>query len=79
MSIIGRCRFVANPSDIRRFRFRHAEIYTTEQVTKITKEKLMRLRSLYIDQLYRLKHMLREKRRNYLHSLRAERETLCKC
>lgn len=39
----------------------------------------MRLRSLYIDQLYRLKHMLREKRRNYLHGLRAERETLCKC
>lgn len=37
----------------------------------------MRLRSLYIDQLYRLKHVLREKRRNYLHSLRTERETLC--
>lgn len=37
----------------------------------------MRLRALYIDQLYRLKHVLREKRRNYLHSLRTERETLC--
>lgn len=37
----------------------------------------MRLRALYIDQLYRLKHVLREKRRNYLHSLRSERETLC--
>lgn len=37
----------------------------------------MRLRALYIDQLYRLKHLLREKRRNYLHSLRTERETLC--
>lgn len=37
----------------------------------------MRLRSLYIDQLYRLKHVLREKRRNYLHALRTERETLC--
>lgn len=37
----------------------------------------MRLRSLYIDQLYRLKHLLREKRRNYLHTLRTEKETLC--
>lgn len=57
--------------------FRHAEVYTTELVTKITTEKLMRLRSLYIDQLYRLKHVLREKRRNYLHAMRTERETLC--
>lgn len=39
----------------------------------------MRLRTLYIDQLYRLKHVLREKRRNYIHSLRTERETLCEC
>lgn len=57
---------------------RHAEIYTTELVTKITTEKLMRLRTLYIDQLYRLKHVLKEKRRNYIHNLRTERETLCK-
>lgn len=60
------------------FYSRHAEVYTTELVTKITTEKLIRLRTLYIDQLYRLKHLLREKRRNYLHSLRSERETLCK-
>lgn len=58
------------------FIFRHAEVYTTELVTKITTEKLMRLRTLYIDQLYRLKHLLREKRRSYLHTLRSERETL---
>lgn len=58
---------------------RHAEVYTTELVTKITTEKLTRLRTLYIDQLYRLKHVLKEKRRTYIHSLRAERETLCKC
>lgn len=46
-------------------------------MTKITKDKLLRLRNLYIDQLYRLKHVLREKRRTYLHTLRAERDTLC--
>lgn len=71
------CQSPESNNSIFNFCFRHAEIYTTEQVTKITKEKLMRLRSLYIDQMYRLKHILREKRRNYLHSLRAERETLC--
>lgn len=37
----------------------------------------MRLRALYIDQLFRLKHVLREKRRAYLHALRTERESLC--
>lgn len=62
---------------IKKLHFRHAEVYTTELVTKITTEKLMRLRSLYIDQLYRLKHVLREKRRNFVHTLRTERETLC--
>lgn len=56
---------------------RHAEIFTTEEVTRITKEKLSRLRTLYIEQLYRLKQVLREKRRRYLHSLRTEKETLC--
>lgn len=60
------------------FQYRHAEVYTTAEVTRITKEKLERLRSLYIDQLYRLKHVLREKRRGYLQNLRVERETLSK-
>lgn len=43
----------------------------------ITKQKLMRLQSLYVDQFERLHHVLREKRRKYLHSLRRERETYC--
>ncbi|XP_059620244.1 KAT8 regulatory NSL complex subunit 2 [Phlebotomus argentipes] len=56
---------------------KHASIYTTEEATMITKQKLMRLQSLYIDQFERLHHVLREKRRKYLHSLRRERETYC--
>ncbi|XP_055700719.1 KAT8 regulatory NSL complex subunit 2 isoform X2 [Phlebotomus papatasi] len=56
---------------------KHASIYTTEEATMITKQKLIRLQSLYVDQFERLHHVLREKRRKYLHSLRRERETYC--
>ncbi|GAB0099882.1 KAT8 regulatory NSL complex subunit 2 [Sergentomyia squamirostris] len=56
---------------------KHASIYTTEEATMITKQKLVRLQSLYIDQFDRLHHVLREKRRKYLHALRRERETYC--
>jgi KAT8 regulatory NSL complex subunit 2 len=41
----------------------------------ITKDKLVRLQGLYIDQFQRLKHVLKERRRKYLHSMRRERET----
>lgn len=56
---------------------RHAGIYTTEEAIMITKEKMKRLQSLYIDQVFRLQHLLKEKRRKYLHNLKLERETLC--
>lgn len=55
---------------------KHAGIYTTEEAAAITKEKLKKLQSLYIDQFQRLYHVLREKRRSYIHSLKRERETL---
>lgn len=56
---------------------KHAGIYTAEEATMITKEKLIRLQTLYIDQFHRLQHVLKEKRRRYLHDLRREREQLC--
>lgn len=56
---------------------KHAGIYTVEEATMITKEKLIRLQTLYIDQFHRLQHVLKEKRRRYLHELRRERETYC--
>ncbi|XP_058053938.1 uncharacterized protein LOC131205726 isoform X2 [Anopheles bellator] len=56
---------------------KHAGIYTAEEVTRITKEKLTRLQSLYVEQLHRLQHVLCDKRRTYLQDLRKERETRC--
>ncbi|XP_053311532.1 KAT8 regulatory NSL complex subunit 2 [Spea bombifrons] len=55
---------------------KHAGVYTAEEVTLIMREKLIRLQSLYIDQFKRLQHLLKEKRRNYLHSLKTEQETI---
>ncbi|XP_058456952.1 KAT8 regulatory NSL complex subunit 2 isoform X2 [Malaya genurostris] len=56
---------------------KHAGIYTAEEATLITKEKLIRLQALYIDQFHRLQHVLKEKRRRYLHELRREQEQYC--
>ncbi|XP_055378571.1 KAT8 regulatory NSL complex subunit 2 isoform X2 [Condylostylus longicornis] len=56
---------------------KHAIIYTTEEATLITKQKMLKLQNLYMEQIDRLHHLLREKRRKYLQSLRKERETLC--
>lgn len=56
---------------------KHAGIYTTEEATMITKQKMMRLQVLYMEQVLRLQHVLKEKRRKYLQAIRKERETLC--
>ncbi|XP_044142936.1 KAT8 regulatory NSL complex subunit 2 [Bufo gargarizans] len=55
---------------------KHAGVYTAEEVTLIMREKLIRLQSLYIDQFKRLQHLLKEKKRNYLHSVKTEHETI---
>ena len=55
---------------------RHAGVYTAEEVALITREKLIRLQSLYIDQFKRLQHLLKEKKRRYLHSRKIEHETI---
>ncbi|XP_053663716.1 KAT8 regulatory NSL complex subunit 2-like [Anopheles marshallii] len=56
---------------------KHAGIYTAEEVTRITQEKLFRLQKLYIEQIHRLQHVLRERRRNYLKDQRTERDIRC--
>lgn len=43
----------------------------------MAREKLIRLRALYLNQFHRLGYLLREKRRKYLVALRKERETYC--
>uniref|UniRef100_A0A1A8KBT9 KAT8 regulatory NSL complex subunit 2 n=3 Tax=Nothobranchius kuhntae TaxID=321403 RepID=A0A1A8KBT9_NOTKU len=55
---------------------KHAGVYTAEEVALITREKLIRLQSLYIDQFKRLQHLLKEKKRTYLHNRKVEHETL---
>lgn len=57
---------------------RHAGVYTAEEVALITREKLIRLQSLYIDQFKRLQHLLKEKKRRYLHGRKIEHETIGK-
>jgi len=54
---------------------KHAAVYTAEEVAVIFRDKLIRLQSLYIDQFKRLHHVLREKRRDYLHAKRRHRES----
>lgn len=58
--------------------YRHAGVYTSEEAMQVTRDKLIRLQSLYIEQFRRLQHVLRERRRKYLHSLKREKESLCK-
>ena len=52
-------------------------MYTAEEVTLLTRDKLIRLQSLYIEQFRRLQHVLKERRRRYVHALKREKETLC--
>lgn len=60
------------------FYCRHAGVYTAEEVALIMREKLIRLQSLYIDQFKRLQHLLKEKKRRYLHNRKVEHEALGK-
>ncbi|XP_041954167.1 KAT8 regulatory NSL complex subunit 2 isoform X2 [Alosa sapidissima] len=55
---------------------KHAGVYTAEEVALITREKLIRLQSLYIDQFKRLQHLLKEKKRRYLHSRKLEHDAI---
>ncbi|XP_019737498.1 KAT8 regulatory NSL complex subunit 2 isoform X2 [Hippocampus comes] len=55
---------------------KHAGVYTAEEVALFTREKLIRLQSLYIDQFKRLQHLLKEKKRRYLHNRKIEHETI---
>jgi len=45
-------------------------VYTAEEIALVFRDKLIRLQSLYIDQFKRLRHRLREKRRQYLHTMK---------
>ncbi|KAK7495640.1 hypothetical protein BaRGS_00013087 [Batillaria attramentaria] len=55
---------------------KHAGVYSQEEVALLLRDKLIRLQSLYIEQFKRLQHVLREKRRKFLHAHKLEREML---
>ncbi|KAK2186076.1 hypothetical protein NP493_204g09021 [Ridgeia piscesae] len=55
---------------------KHAGVYTAEEVALITRDKLIRLQSLYIDQFKRLQHVMRERRRRYLQTVKIEKQAL---
>ncbi|ELU01608.1 hypothetical protein CAPTEDRAFT_163655 [Capitella teleta] len=55
---------------------KHAGIYTAEEVALTTRDKLIRLQSLYIDQFKRLQNVMKDKRRNYLHQLKQEKDAI---
>ena len=42
--------------------YRHAEIFTTEEACRIAREKLVKLRTLYLNQYHRLGYVLRARR-----------------
>uniref|UniRef100_T1J0D2 Uridine phosphorylase n=1 Tax=Strigamia maritima TaxID=126957 RepID=T1J0D2_STRMM len=55
---------------------KHAGTYTAEEAALITRDKLIRLQSLYIEQFKRLQHELKEKKRKHLNALKHEKETM---
>lgn len=55
---------------------KHAGIYTVDEVVTVSKQKMQRLQTLYIDQFHRLQYVLREKRRVYLQDLKKEKDSL---
>lgn len=53
---------------------KHAGIFQIEEIVKLSKEKMQKLQSLYVDQFQRLQKTIREKRRSYLQGVKREKE-----
>lgn len=53
---------------------KHAGTLQLEEIVKISKEKMQRLQSLYIDQFQRLQRVLKDKRKTYLQAVKKEKE-----
>ncbi|XP_030369977.1 KAT8 regulatory NSL complex subunit 2 isoform X2 [Scaptodrosophila lebanonensis] len=56
---------------------KHAGVYTRVEAVRLTESKLIKLQGLYREQISHLQHVLRQRRRIYLHDIRRERETYC--
>lgn len=56
--------------------FKHAMVYTDEEVTRILREKLTKLRALYVEQYRHIQYLLKEKRLKFIQAQRNEIETM---
>ncbi|KAH8419232.1 hypothetical protein KR222_011243 [Zaprionus bogoriensis] len=56
---------------------KHAGVYTRDEAVRLSEMKLIKLQGLYREQITHLQHVLKQRRRNYLHDIRRERETYC--
>ncbi|XP_016985582.1 KAT8 regulatory NSL complex subunit 2 isoform X1 [Drosophila rhopaloa] len=56
---------------------KHAGVFTRAEAVKIAETKLIKLKELYRDQISHLQHVLKQRRRKYLHDIRRERELYC--
>ena len=53
---------------------KNAGVYTAEEVSMILRDKMLRLQSLYMSEFKYLRHLLKEKYKKFLFSLKNERE-----
>jgi len=53
---------------------KHAGVFTTDEIMRTMRDKLIRLQKLYIEQFYRLQYHLKEYRRTYLRQIKEEKE-----
>ncbi|KAH8382889.1 hypothetical protein KR009_005715 [Drosophila setifemur] len=56
---------------------KHAGVFTRAEAVRIAESKLMKLQGLYREQISHLQHVLKQRRRKYLHDIRRERELYC--
>lgn len=54
--------------------FKHAQVFTEEELTKTLRDKMMKLRRLYIEQYGHIQYILKEKRLKYIQAQRLEDE-----
>lgn len=53
---------------------KHAGVFTTDEIMRTMRDKLIRLQKLYIEQFYRLQYHLKEYRRTYLRQVKEEKD-----
>ncbi|KAH8293880.1 hypothetical protein KR054_006023 [Drosophila jambulina] len=56
---------------------KHAGVYTRAEAVRVAEAKLIKLQGLYREQVSHLQHVLKQRRRKYLHDIRREREIYC--